>query len=387
MQMLTMIKNQLKLLFNNRAAVFAIIAAPLLLTYLFSLSSGDSKTNIYISDSDKSIYSKQLIDMINHHNDINVINVTEPDIKKKLDNGSITNAFLINKDFGRNLIENNSLEISMLQNYESGDGTLLQQTVLNEANSLKKIVKDANVISNSLYLSKDEIANDLLKKINSPSNIFIIDENISNKNMQNSTFIKLIGFLVMFIWFVVIQGFRTLIHEKENNTFNRILGTPTNYNMYLISKTAATYIFGLIITAVILISGKYIFNINFTANITIYAIIFAFYIFSLTGITMVFVPFIKKQQSFTILGAVIMVLTGILGGSFFSIDEIGSGIMQLMSKFTPESWAIKAITDVTLNSKTLNSVIPSLLILAIVGVIGFLISYSLLRIKQIVRRA
>lgn len=111
------------------------------------------------------------------------------------------------------------------------------------------------------------------------------------------------------------------------------------------------------------------------------AIIFAVYLFSITGIVMIFVPFIKNQQSFTIFGGIIMVLTGILGGSFFSIDEIASSTMQFISKLTPESLAIKAITDITLNNGTINSELLSLVILVAIGVVGLTIAYILLNIK------
>lgn len=382
MQILIMIKNQLKLLFNNRIAIFTIIAAPLLLTYLVSFSSGSSKINLYINDSDNSAYSNQLITMIKSHNNMNVISLTEKNLEKKLDDNSISIGFVINKNFGEDLTTGKDLNLNILQNYETGDGTLLEQVVLGEVNTLKKITIDSKVISEGLNLSTDNVSQELLEKISRTSNISINDKTISkDEKMQNSTTTKLIGFLVMFLWFVVVQGFRTLIQEKENSTFNRILSTPTNYTKYLISKIVATYIFGLIIIAVILLAGKYIFNISLAANMASEAIIFAVYLFAITGIVMIFVPFIKRQQSFTIFGAIIMALTGILGGSFFSIDEIASSTMQLISKFTPESWAIKAITDVTLNNGSINSELLSLVILAATGVLSFAISYILLNIK------
>jgi ABC-2 type transport system permease protein len=382
MQILTMIKNQLKLLFNNRIAIFAIIAAPLLLTYLFSFSASSDKTNLYIADSDKSVYSKQLISMMKNHKDINVINLSENEIKKKVDSSSISMGFVINKSFGDDLTSSKNLNIKILQNYETGDGALLEQIVLSESNTLKKVTADSKIISQGLNLSNNDVSKELLKNVKGNLNISTSDKTLNNgQGNQNTTSTKLIGFLVMFLWFVVVQGFRTLIEEKGNNTFERILGTPTNYTKYLISKIAATYIFGLIVIAVILIAGKYLFNLNIISNLSAESIIFAVYLFALTGIVMIFVPFIKKQQSFTILGAIIMALTGILGGSFFQVDEIASSTMQLISKFTPESWAIKSITDVTFNNASINAELPSIIILAVAGVLGLTISYVLLNIK------
>jgi ABC-2 type transport system permease protein len=382
MQILILIKNQLKLLFSSRVSIFAIIAAPLLLTYLFSFSSNGGKTNLYINDSDNSAYSNELITMLKSHTDINVISLTKKKLEKKLDDNSISIGFIINKNFEEDLIADGNLNMKILQNYETSDGALLKQTVLGDVNTLKKITIDSKVISKGLNLSNDHISKELLQKINSASNISINDRTVSNdEKMQSSATTKLIGFLIMFIWFIVVQGFRTLIQEKENGTFNRIVSTPTNYNKYLISKIASTYIFGLIIITVILTAGKYIFNINLASNMVDESIIFAVYLFAITGIVMIFVPFIKKQQSFTIFGGIIMTLTGILGGSFFSIDEISSTTMQLISKFTPESWAIKAISDITLNNADINSEMISLVMLSAIGVLGLATSYILLNVK------
>ncbi|MFP3821485.1 ABC transporter permease, partial [Bacillus sp. SIMBA_008] len=102
---------------------------------------------------------------------------------------------------------------------------------------------------------------------------------------------RLIGFLVMFIWFVVIQGLRTLIDEKENNTFSRLLSTPINYTKYVLSKMAATYISGIIHIIVIILAGKYLLKISIGHNIFAIAVMLAVYLFALTCITMIMVPF------------------------------------------------------------------------------------------------
>ncbi|GFZ33085.1 permease [Clostridium zeae] len=388
MQILMLIKNQLKLLFNNRIAIFAILAAPLLLTYLFSFSESNSKINLYIADSDKSVYSKQLINMLSKHNEINIVNLSESELEKKLDNNSISFGFVINKNFGDSLTSSKSLNMKTLENYETGDGALLEQIVLSEANTLKKVTLDSKIISQTLNLSNDSVSNELFKNVKNDVNISITDRTLKDDHGNHtSTISRLIGFLVMFLWFVVIQGFRTLIEEKNNNTFERILGTPTNYTKYLISKIAATYIFGLIVIVTILIAGKYLFKVNLITNLPVESIIFGAYLLALTGVVMIFVPFIKKQQSFTILGAILMALTGILGGCFFSIDEITSSAMQLISKFTPEAWAIKSINAAIFNNTSINTEFPSIIILTFVGISGLTISYLLLNLKIRAERA
>lgn len=384
MQIITLIKNQLKLLFDNRIAIFAIIAAPLLLTFLFSFSqSSNGKTNLYVADLGNSRYSKELISLIQKHKDINLVLTTEEKIKEKVDDSTYPMGLVIDKNFTSNLMSDKTDGLKIIQNFDNEDAAMLTEVITTEADTLKKLSLDSGFISKNLNTDNNTLTKNLFKEANKTSNLSISDKTLSNgQKTEDKVTVTLIGFLSMFIWFVVVQGFRTLIQEKENNTFNRILSTPTNYTKYLISKIAATYILGLIVVAVILIAGKYTLKISIVTNIFSEAIIFSLYIFAIIGIVMLFVPFIKKQQSFTMVGAVLMALTGILGGAFFSIDEIAPKVMQIISKLMPEAWAIKSLKNIIFNNASLSSELTSIIIFLSIGTVGLIISSILVNLKM-----
>lgn len=385
MKMLIMIKNQLKLLFNNRMSIFIMIAAPLLLTWLFSISNISGKTNIYLADNDKSKASKQLISMIEKHEDLSVTILSEKDIKNKIDNDDIDNGAVIDAGYERSLNNGKALgDVKLIENYDNPDGQNLSSTILSEENVLQKITVDSKKISNVMKVNNEQVSKKLIYKVNSDSSISSSYKDINaSQKTEDKTTERLIGFLVMFIWFVVVQGFRTLIEERENNTFNRIKGTPTSYLKYLASKIIATYILGLTVIAAILLVGKYALKASIVNNIFPEASIFAIYLFAVVGIVMIFVPFVKKHQTFTILGSVLMVLTGMLGGSFFSIDELTvPKVFQIISKCMPENWGIKALKDVIFNNLPLSSEMLCIVILLSTGVLGLLISIILININM-----
>ncbi|MDP4145861.1 MAG: ABC transporter permease [Bacillota bacterium] len=382
MQMLIMIKKQLKLLFRNRIAILATISVPLILTYLFSFSMNSSSTEkLYIADSDKSVYSKQLVDTLKQHKDITVVNTTEADIKKKVDDQEISLGLVINKNFGEDLLSGNTLDIKLLQNYENGDSAVLEQIISGDVSTFKKVVQDSKYISSELNSDNYKLSSQILGDIKNSSNISVADRSLnSGQKTQDEATLRLIGFLVMFIWFVVIQGFRTLIDEKENSTFNRLLSTPTKYSNYLLSKIIATYIFGALHIAAILIAGKYFLKVSIVDNLLSVSLIFAAYLLVLTSITSIIVLFIKKQQNFTVTSSIIITVTGLLGGSFFSM-EIAPSYIQTISKFTPEAWAIQALKDVMFNNSALTLEVLPLSIFVGIGVLGLIVSSSLVNSK------
>lgn len=383
MQIIALIKNQLKLLFDNRIAIFAIIAAPLLLTFLFSFSeSNNQKTNLYAADLDNSRYSRELLSLIQKHKDINLVLTTEDKIKENINDSIYPMGLIIDKNFGRKLISGKTDGLKIIQNFDNQDAAMLTEIITTETGTLKKLSSDSDYISKNINADSNTITNNLFKEDNKVSNFSISDKTlISGQKTEDKVTVTLIGFLSMFIWFVVVQGFRTLIQEKENNTSNRILSTPTNYTKYLASKISATFILGLIVVAVILIAGKYTLKISIVTNIFSEAVIFALYIFAIIGIVMLFVPFIKKQQSFTMIGTILMALTGILGGAFFSIDEMAPYAMQVISKLMPESWAIKSLKNIIFNKASLYSQLTTIIIFILIGTGGLTLSSILMKIK------
>ncbi len=276
------------------------------------------------------------------------------------------------------MADNHKIKMKIIQNYENGSGTLLEQLVTNEAGTLKKVVKDSQYMSAQLHTDSKDIEKNIFKKLKNNSGIEVNDKTLSQgKHTQDNATVRLIGFLVMFIWFVVIQGLRTLIDEKENNTFSRLLSTPINYTKYVLSKMAATYISGIIHIIVIILAGKYLLKISIGHNIFAIAVMLAVYLFALTCITMIMVPFMRSQKQFTSAASIIIAVSGMIGGSFFSL-EIAPKYMQVISKFTPEAWAIQSLNNIIFSKSTLGTEWLPIVIFASVGLLSIIVSFILI---------
>lgn len=208
--------------------------------------------------------------------------------------------------------------------------------------------------------------------------LFSLSVSTSDLHTQEQTGQRLTGFAVMFLWFAVIQGFRTLVEEQENGTIRRLRGTPVSFNHYLLSKTAAVYLFGCLNITVILGAAAWVLDIR-TAAIGAEALIWAAYLLALTGIVLLFAPFVKNHQNFTIYGSVIMALTGILGGSFFPIGPNAPVWIRSISKCIPGYWAMDSLTGLAYRHATLGSRLLSASLLAATGAACIVLSLILVR--------
>ncbi len=154
-----------------------------------------------------------------------------------------------------------------------------------------------------------------------------------------------LGFIILFLWVVVIQGCRPMIDEKENRTYERMLSTPVSYWKVLLTKFVSVYLYGIINISVVLYAGKEIFRLQCFTDIGPIFLILAAYLFAVIGITLVCTARSENQQLFTSIGMPAAVLAGMLGGCFFPI-EIAPEPIRILSRFTPQGWAMSAITGI-----------------------------------------
>lgn len=387
MEILILIKKQLKLLFSNRLIILAGIAVPVLLTYLFSNSIDASKKPcLYAADLSKSSYSAQFLQMLSSHKEITVVSTGKENILKKVDSQLIPMGLVIGKDFDNALLNNKPLPVEIIINFESTDSAVLKQVAATELSSLKKVAADSSYLSNKSGIPVNSLTSQVFNGMKSSSSSEINSSSSDTLAIKQEEMTQtLLGFLVMFIWFVIIQGFRTLIEERENNTYYRLLSTPTSYNRYLASKIAAAYLFGAFHILAVLLTGKYLLNLPVFEHLLPVILIFAVYILLLTGISLPLSLLMKRHEDFTVTFAVIIIATGILGGSFFSLDT-APGYLVLLSKFTPEAWGEKLLKAVLFDNSSLTSQLVPLSALTAIALLfigaAFAISSMSLRKKS-----
>lgn len=391
MILLEIIRSQIKLLFRNKVVFIATIALPIIITALFNMGINNVKgSELYIADLDNSVYSKQFIYMLQHEENIKAVSSSEADIRKRLDDQKISLACIIKKGFNSLILDNkNSLEV--LENYENVNNIMLKFKLSEKLSMYQKILKDTNHVAEEVSLQNPEInredffMNSLLRimkerKSASPGIInYSSAGNSGGGKKLDITSQSLLGYIVMFLCFSVIQGARTLIEEKENRTINRLLCTPVNINKYVLGKVISIYVYGVIQIIAILFVSKFLFHISWIQDsILSIGVFLALYLFSVIGIVMIFIPFVKNQQQLSAVSYLVIIVTSMLGGTFFQI-EAASKMIQTISRLTIQGWAMKGLTDIILYNRAFTSVKEILTFFVCIGIGGILLSSLLIR--------
>lgn len=176
------------------------------------------------------------------------------------------------------------------------------------------------------------------------------------------------GMATMFLMFTVTYGARSLLVENQAGTLPRLLVSPTRPANVLGGKFT-----GILLSAVaqlvILIGGtSVLFGLQWGDTLGVILLILAA-AFGATGWGMLFAAFLKTPGQIAISGSAIMLLFGLLGGSFFDLNMLPDWV-QVFSKITPNAWANNGFYILSLGGK-LKDIQSNLIGLVIMGVVLF----------------
>jgi ABC-2 type transport system permease protein len=176
------------------------------------------------------------------------------------------------------------------------------------------------------------------------------------------------GMAIMFLMFTVSYGGRSLLVENYNGTLPRLLVAPTT-SAYVLGGKA----FGILLTAIaqllILIGGtSLMFRLQWGDALGVLVLILAS-AWGATGWGILFAAILKTPGQIAITGSAVMLLFGILGGSFFDLSMLPDWI-QIVNKITPNAWAIDGFYILSVGG-ALQDIIPQIIALLVMGAVLF----------------
>jgi ABC-2 type transport system permease protein len=190
------------------------------------------------------------------------------------------------------------------------------------------------------------------------------------------------GMAMMFLMFTVTYGARSLLVENRSGTLQRLLVAPTLPAYVLGGKFV-----GILLTAIaqllILIGGtSLMFGLEWGDTLGVILLILAA-AFGATGWGILFAAIFKTPGQIAVTGSAVMLLFGLLGGSFFDLSMLPDWI-QTINKITPNSWANDGFYILSLGGK-LKDIQSNLIALVIMGALLFAIASILISKRGLAR--
>jgi ABC-2 type transport system permease protein len=394
----------LKLVFHDRAALMFMLLAPFLLTlglgfitgsFGSTSSSGLSEINIILVNQDSGQLGKALVDLL-ESDDLKDLVAAVPagdpgTARAKIDAGDAAAAVIIPAGFTDTIIPANGgtpssevLKIEIYKNpiYPVSAGVI--QSIVEEFISRVETGRVAGQVIVTQMLAAGLITPDQINAIalevgkaqanpvgKTPAIILQSSQSGQAEKTFNVMAYMAPGMALMFLIYTVSNGGRSILAEQEHGTLPRLMVSPTNSAQVLIGKIFGVYLTGVVQMFILIVTCSLLFGIQWGDQIGVFLLVLAA-VFGATGWGMLLTSTARTSGQVSSLGMAIMLTFGILGGSFFPINNMPDWY-QLFSKITPNAWGVTGFTILG-SGGLLVDLGPTLLGLVVMGVVLFAIS-------------
>lgn len=394
----------LRLIFRDKSALVLMLVAPFVLTIgmgaITGRFSGTAQTSIAdipvaIVNQDEGPLGEILIDV---YQSTDLETLLEPQLlesydqaKELVDTDKIAAAIFVTQGFSESVIntpqENTSdqvLKIEFYANPTSPTGAGVIKTILEsfinrvEVNrvfgevSISQLVKNSLIRTEMIPLIQAQLVEQGGTMVGEKPYVRINQQTQSGQAVKFDILAYMApGMALMFLMFTVTYGSRSLLIENRAGTLPRMLVSPTRSG-YILGGKICGILFTSIAQLVILIGGtSLLFGLKWGDPLGVVLLILAA-AFAATGWGMVIGAFLKTPGQIAVVGSAVMLIFGILGGSFFDISMLPPFI-QVINKITPNAWGIQGFYTLSLGG-TLKEISTPLFALVGMGIILFTIS-------------
>ena len=415
-KMLNISEVDLRIFFKSRGNLIGLVVIPVVMTLvvgIFTAQRIDEAPHFTIDviDSDESEISAQFVQAMRETGDSihfcpmdqDVKNTCELEDDQQLDrelvasrvkDGTTEAAIIVPPDFAAHIGQNEPVSIILLVRQQVPGQIIVEQTMLSAIQNVEGAssaartgaglvdelsmdqleFEDRESVSNAIYTRA------LVYWTDRPARVsleFTTVEGVgpTGINIQDGLGQSVPGMGSMFVMFTVFGGMVTLIHEREDWTFQRLIMMPIGRSQLLGGKITGRFTLGiiqyLIVFAVGLAAGLYFGSDHL-------AILFVILSFTLcvTALSFAIGSRLDNAQQASGLSLLLSITLASLGGAWWPL-EIVPEFMQVIGHISPVAWAMDAYHILIFQGGTFADVWVSIAVL-----LGMAILFFILGIRQ-----
>lgn len=192
-----------------------------------------------------------------------------------------------------------------------------------------------------------------------------------DKDIQQQVTTSIVpGYIVMFVFFIMITMVNSFIKDRDYGMSARIASTPLSPFYYLIGKWIPYVMIVFIQIVILFVFGKIVYNIPLGQPMAI-IVLSLFLAISVSGLGMALALFSNTENMGIAVTQVIALGGAMLGGLWIPFDQLPQ-FLQSASHFVPQYWAHLAFQEAMNGTLTFTVFFQAIGVLAIVCFISFI---------------
>ena len=371
---------------RDRSALLIAIVIPLALAYIFNLilsgvTGREASFEYAVADRDGGPVAAAFVDGVlagvEREGLVKIRTVPSTERARSLAaSGDVAAAFVIPEGFSLAVQEGSAASLEVIGNVDAPIGTQVATAIARSYTSDLEAVRVA--VATALHEGgADPAAAPRLAAAAAerPSPVTVQDVSAASRELDPDTFYAA-GMAVFFLFFTVQFGVSSLLDERNQGTLARLLAAPISRTSILGGKLLTSFLLG-VVSMGVLIGGTSLLMGASWGNPLGVALLVAAGVLAAMGIMAVVATVAKNAEQAGQWQAIIAVVLGLLGGTFFPVAQAG-GLIASLSLATPHAWFLRGLAD--LGGGGVPDVLPAVAaMLAFAVVLG---GFALLRLRR-----
>ncbi len=265
--------------------------------------------------------------------------------RRLVDDGTVSATFVVPRGFSAAVASGQRTELQVIGDVDAPIATLVARSIAEaftgELASVYGAVAAVMRASGGSQRSPEELAR-AAAAIEAP--IRIDDVSAKRKELKPATFYAA-GMAVFFLFFTVQFGISTLVDERRDGTLARMLAAPIRRTAILGGKVLTSLVLGIASLTTLAVATSLLLGAHWGNPVGVGLLIIVG-VLAATAVTALPATFAKTPEQAGYWQAMIALVLGMLGGSFFPVARAG-GLIEKLSLITPHAWFLRGLTELS----------------------------------------
>lgn len=380
--MLSIIKLRFLRLRDEYLVIVIMTVMALGLTAIFGASGvAGYRPTVLIINEDSTNYSQLLIEDIRRNQTFQYEMSDYDNAIKLVDEGKALTAILLDNDFGKSIDRGETPSIGILKVKDDRYIFTLENLISSTSNKMLTNVKISEITVDYLESFKEINREETLTRIYNMAKesweyrkpIIVNREMIDVDSDGGYDHLKhtMIGFSIFFSTYTLVFSIGTILSDRQYNTWQRMLISPISRASLLGGSMIAAYIIGFFQLGILILGGKYLFNLDWGSSILGVLSIAAAFVFTMTCFGLFLSGVVKTHSQLAAITPVVLTSTAMLGGCMWPLEIISSKVLLTLANFTPHKWAVEGMEKIAVHGYGFEAAIMPILVLVGMGIIFF----------------
>ena len=386
------IRKDTRLRFEGRSELLFFLILPLVFTLLIggglpAASGGDSRIVLPVADEDGTARSAALVAALAAGDTVRPEVMSRADAETLLNDEDTAAVLIIPAGFGAaltasDLADGQPAGVTVLTLPTSNVGQVVGNEVSRAANALARPLVVARLATASVAAARPFAGAAeqaaffegalAAAEAEAPPPTRVAYEMAAGGNTYNPRAQASAGQLVTWVFTPLLGASGLFALERVLGTLRRLMTTPTRKSTFLLGAIGGQYGMALLQMAILVLFGVLVMHVPWGRDPAALVVVLA--AFGLAGVALgtALGTFVKTEGQASNLSIMLGMSMALLGGCWWPMELFPTGMQQIV-KVLPTTWAMSALTDITMRGQGLVDILPEAGVLLAFAAVFFLI--------------